>query len=62
MTHTKNYKETEIGGTLVWCEEYRDKGMPVYMWRYGYIGRDGLKYLVSDNLMSRPNLRRLFAG
>lgn len=62
MTQTKNYSEHREGGETYWREQYRDKEMRVYMWRYGYYCESlGQNVTMRSGLMSRPNLKKLFS-
>ena len=60
MTITKNFHKEEINGTTYFREQYMDKDMNVYMWRYGYIVHNLYSITLRSNLLSRPNLKRLF--
>lgn len=55
MTITKNYHEIVVGNDTYWREQYRDKEMSVFLWRYGYN-----HIILSDYLLSRPNLKKFF--
>ena len=62
MTQTKNYHEETHNGETYWREQYRDKEMRVYMWRYGYYCESlGQNVTMRSSLMSRPNLKKLFS-
>ena len=62
MTIVKQCKKYEINGTTYFVERYAEKPHFVWFWRYGYINkRDGMGYIISDHLFSRPNIKRLFA-
>ena len=63
MTLTKNYKEYEINGETYFVERYADKPDFVWFWRYGCFvetrwGR--MAMTLSDMLLTRPNLKKLF--
>lgn len=64
MTIVKNYKEEWIQGTLYWREQYMEKEDRVFLWRYGYmVTTQNVYYAITlkSGLLSRPNLKRLFA-
>ena len=61
MTWTKNYKEYEINGTTYWREQYKEKDMNVYLWRYGYVIHNLYHVTLRSTLMSRPNIKKLFS-
>ena len=60
MTTVKNTKEYTIDGKRYFVEQYRDKDMAVYLWRYGELTAPGRGHIIKDGLQSRPNVKRLF--
>ena len=60
MTTVKNTKEYTIDGKRYFVEQYRDKDMAVYLWRYGELTDANRGYVIKDGLLSRPNVKRLF--
>lgn len=60
MTTVKNSKEYTIDGKRYFVEQYRDKDMAVYLWRYGELTDGNRGHVIKDGLLSRPNIKRLF--
>ena len=63
MTRTLFYKEIDTGnGKLFWYEKYWEPGFAKPLWRYGYFYDNAKKisYTVSDHLLSRPSLKRIY--
>jgi len=59
MTITFFYQKVQIGGSIFWMQRYQDKGAKQPFWRYGEeIG--GFQYIYKQNLINKPNLKRLF--
>ncbi len=64
MTIVKNHKRYERNGETYFREMYADKPDFVWLWRYGVLGdfgRGANARVIKDNLLSRPNIKRLFA-
>lgn len=65
MTIVKNSKDYEINGEKYFVEQYADKPHFLWFWRYGKYGNYGhgaTARVIKDGLLSRPNLKRLFAA
>ena len=65
MTIVKNSKDYEINGEKYFVEQYADKPHFLWFWRYGKYGNYGHganAKVIKDGLLSRPNLKRLFAA
>ena len=59
-----DYKEYEINGTTYFVEQHFEKGAKVGLWRYGYLCTTpmGTNFgqIIKKDLLSRPNLKKLF--
>lgn len=65
MTLVKNHKEHMIDGVRYFVEKYADKPGFVWFWRYGKYGDydyGANATVIKNRLLTRPNLKRLFAG
>ena len=65
MTIVKNSKDYETNGEKYFVEKYADKPHFRWFWRYGKYGNYGhgaTARVIKDGLLSRPNLKRLFAA
>ena len=65
MTIVKNHREYDINGQRYFVEKYADKPHFTWFWRYGYVVKFGtvdICYKLKDQLLSRPNLKRLFGA
>lgn len=61
MTVVSLHNKIEIGKETYFVERYWEKGFLVELWRYGYYCQ-GKAILLKDHLMSRPNVKRMFAS
>ena len=65
MTIVRKHKEYEINGEKYFVEQYAEKPHFIFLWRYGKYGNYGhgaTARIIKDGLLSRPNLKRLFAA
>ena len=59
MTITLSYKEyVGCDGSTYFVEKYQEKYTCPF-WRYGIITASGFKFVYSDELLTRPNLKKL---